>query len=110
DVAPEILQPQQRRQCGTVTDISSARVVLYICLCGFIPFLDELKSDKFPFSLADQVKRGFSHYPSPYWDPIGDAALDLIDSMIVVDMVWRFTTKQCMAHPWMGNDKVVRLR
>lgn len=39
-------------------------------------------------------------YPSPYWDSVTDLALDLIDSMLLVDVDRRYTVKQCISHPW----------
>jgi serine/threonine-protein kinase Chk2 len=82
-------------------DVWSAGVVLYICLCGFPPFSDELYSREFPFTLAQQIRAARFDYPSPYWDSVGDPALDLIDSMIVADAEKRFTIEQSIKHPWM---------
>ena len=39
-------------------------------------------------------------YPSPYWDSIGDPALDLIDRMLTVDIDKRITIDECLDHPW----------
>lgn len=39
-------------------------------------------------------------YPSPYWDCVGDSALDLIDRMLTVDVEKRYTIDQCLEHPW----------
>ena len=49
-------------------------VVLYICLCGFPPFSDELYTLENPYTLAQQIKLGHFDYPSPYWDSVGDPA------------------------------------
>ncbi|KAH6623387.1 hypothetical protein F5144DRAFT_359637 [Chaetomium tenue] len=104
-VAPEILaKPPSRRKCGTPADIWSCGVVLYICLSGFPPFSDELKTPKFPYDLADQIRGAMFDYPSPYWDPVGDPALDLIDNMIIVDMEKRYSARQCLEHPWMASS------
>ncbi|KAF2963129.1 hypothetical protein GQX73_g10441 [Xylaria multiplex] len=100
-VAPEILGEGKHRKYTKAVDIWSLGVVLYICLCGFPPFSDELYSKDFPYTLSQQIKSGRFDYPSPYWDSVGDPALDLIDSMLVVDPSKRFTIDQCMAHPWM---------
>ena len=75
-------------------------VVLYICLCGFPPFSDELYSPENPFTLSQQIKMGRFDYPSPYWDSVGDPALDLIDRMLTVDPEKRATVEECLEHPW----------
>jgi serine/threonine-protein kinase Chk2 len=76
-VAPEILANSKHRKYTKAVDIWSLGVVLYICLCGFPPFSDELTSPDFPYSLSDQIKQGNYDYPSPYWDPVGDPAREL---------------------------------
>ncbi|KAG6011561.1 hypothetical protein E4U54_008025 [Claviceps lovelessii] len=104
-VAPEILADSKRRKYTKAVDIWSLGVVLYICLCGFPPFSDELYSKHhFPFSLKDQIRSGRFDYPSPFWDSVGDSALDLIDSMLVVNPERRFTIDQCLTHPWITES------
>jgi len=49
-------------------------------------FLDELYSAENPYTLSQQIKMGIFDYPSPYWDSVGDPALDLIDRMLTIDM------------------------
>ncbi|KAI1110423.1 hypothetical protein F5Y14DRAFT_362482 [Nemania sp. NC0429] len=103
-VAPEILNPIPHRMYTKAVDVWSLGVILYICLCGFPPFSDELYSQESPYRLEQQIRGGRFDYPSPYWDSVGDPALDLIDSMIVVDPDKRFTVDQCIAHPWMTES------
>lgn len=73
-VAPEVLAEDQYRKYGREVDIWSLGVVLYICLCGFPPFSDELYSKDFPYTLSQQIKSAKFDYPSPYWDSVGDSA------------------------------------
>lgn len=100
DVAPEILESSNHRRYTRAVDIWSLGVVLYICLCGFPPFSDELYSPENPYTLSQQIKLGRFDYPSPYWDSVGDPALDLIDRMLTVDVDQRITIDECLQHPW----------
>ncbi len=80
---------------------------MYICLCGFPPFSDELHTEENPYTLAQQVRMGRFDYPSPYWDPVGDPALDLIDQMLTVDTEKRYTISQCLQHPWLVGGEAL---
>ncbi len=103
DVAPEILENTRHRRYTRAVDVWSLGVVLYICLCGFPPFSEELNTRDNPYTMAQQIKMGRFDYPSPYWDPVGDPALDLIDKMLTVDVSKRITIDECLEHPWVRN-------
>ena len=100
DVAPEILENSKHRKYTRAVDVWSLGVVLYICLCGFPPFSDELYTPQNPYTLSQQIKMSQFNYPSPYWDSVGDPALDLIDKMLTVDVDKRITIDGCLEHPW----------
>ncbi|KAJ5780858.1 hypothetical protein N7457_006018 [Penicillium paradoxum] len=105
-VAPEILKDSRYRKYTKAVDVWSLGVVLYICLCGFPPFSDELNTPENRFTLAQQIKMGRFDYPSPYWDSVGDPALDLIDRMLTVDADKRITVDECLEHPWMTGKNL----
>jgi serine/threonine-protein kinase CHEK2 len=104
DVAPEVLEHAPHRKYTYAVDIWALGVVLYICLCGFPPFSDEVNTHEFP-SLAAQIKAGHYVYPSPYWDEVGDPALDLIDRMLTVDVDERITVDEALDHPWITQKE-----
>ena len=105
-MAPEILENTKHRRYTRAVDIWSLGVVLYICLCGFPPFSDELYTKENPYTLAQQIKTARFDYPAPYWDSVGDPALDLIDKMLVIDPEQRATIDECLEHPWLTNKRV----
>ncbi|KAI9880650.1 MAG: hypothetical protein M1830_001654 [Pleopsidium flavum] len=94
------------RKYTRAVDVWSLGVVLYICLCGFPPFSDELYSPENPYTLSQQIKMGRFDYPSPYWDSVGDPALDLIDRMLTVDVDKRMTIDECLEHPWITQKRL----
>lgn len=99
-VAPEILDSLHDRNYLTKVDLWLAGVLLYVCLCGFPPFSDELA----PPVMRQQILEGKYAFYSPYWDDIDDSALDLICSLLVVDAAARFDVKQTLAHYWFGPE------
>jgi len=58
--------------------------------------------------LVQQISMGHFDYPSPYWDPVGDPALDLIDRMLTVDPEERITVDGCLEHPWMTRREILQ--
>lgn len=105
-VAPEILENSRHRKYTRAVDVWSLGVVLYICLCGFPPFSDELWTEEAPYTLSQQIKMGRFDYPSPYWDSVGDLALDLIDRMLTVDVDKRIDIDDCLDHPWITQKDI----
>ncbi|ODV78763.1 Pkinase-domain-containing protein [Suhomyces tanzawaensis NRRL Y-17324] len=102
-VAPEILLND--RNYSTKVDLWLAGVLLYVCLCGFPPFSDELA----PPNMKDQILQGKYAFYSPYWDDISDSALDLISNLLVVDARDRFDIVRTCHHFWFGEaDQQVR--
>lgn len=93
-VAPEVLN--NNRNYTTKVDIWLAGVLLYVCLCGFPPFSDELG----PPNMRDQILQGKYAFYSPYWDEIHDSALDLISHLLIVDPKERYDITQTCSHFW----------
>jgi len=99
---PETLEESGRRKYTNSVDIWSLRVVLYICLCGFPRFSDELRTIENPYGLFEQIRLGRFDYPSPYWDHVGDIVLEFLDKMLTVSVASRIKVDEAMRHPWIS--------
>lgn len=98
-VAPEILTSDQDRKYTKSVDMWSAGVVMYICLCGFPPFSEDLA----PPPLVSQIQNGMIRFPSPHWNNISTEAIDLITKLIIVDPTKRLTASSSLKHQWFTN-------
>ncbi|XBW35081.1 hypothetical protein QEN19_000643 [Hanseniaspora menglaensis] len=95
-VSPEILE---NKEYSEKTDMWSLGVLLYIVLCGFPPFSDQLG----PPSMKQQIIEAKYAFYSPYWDEIPDIALDLISNLLQLDTKKRFSIIQAVNHPWFND-------
>ncbi|KAI1300553.1 hypothetical protein EDD11_006098 [Mortierella claussenii] len=93
-VAPEVIR---NGEYGKGVDMWSLGVVLYICLCGFPPFSDDLAPPK----LRIQVLQSMYSFPSPYWDEISDEAVDLVQGLLAQNADDRLTVDEALEHVWM---------
>ncbi|CAO3620294.1 unnamed protein product [Cunninghamella blakesleeana] len=105
-VAPEILSPSSTRSYGKPCDLWSLGVILYICLCGFPPFNEDMG----PPNMKTQIMNGIYSFPSPYWDGISEEAKDLVSRLLTVDPKERITLRDAKSHMWMimNNDDLQR--
>lgn len=93
-VAPEILYNE--RSYGCECDMWSLGVVLYICLCGYPPFNDQLH-----IPMKTQVIEGLYSFPSNSWAHISPTAIELIKGLLTIDSLRRMTCDQAIIHEWM---------
>jgi len=73
---------------------------LYITLCGYPPFYDEVQE-----KLFRQIVKGSFDFPSPEWDNVSEEAKDLIRCCLQTDPTKRWTPTQCLDHPWMKAEQ-----
>lgn len=91
--APELLSAQP--YIGPEVDIWSFGVVLYVLVCGKVPFDDPSVS-----ALHSKIKQGNVTYP----DNISYSCVSLLQRMLVVDSSKRATLKEILNHPWMIDE------
>lgn len=90
--APELLRATP--YVGPEVDIWSFGVVLYVLVCGKVPFDDENSS-----VLHEKIKQGKVDYPNH----LSIEVISLLSKMLVVDPSKRASLKQVVAHPWMNR-------
>lgn len=95
-VSPEILRNVKYSE---KTDMWSLGVVLYILLCGFPPFSEQLG----PPSMREQILQAKYAFYSPYWDKIPDVALDLISNLLQLNPSKRYSVIDAVNHPWFND-------
>ncbi|KAF9173733.1 hypothetical protein BGX21_002777 [Mortierella sp. AD011] len=96
-VAPEVIR---NGNYGKGVDMWSLGVVLYICLCGFPPFSDDLAPPK----LRVQVLQSMYTFPSPYWDEVSDEAVDFVQGLLAQNPADRLTVDDALEHVWMTME------
>jgi serine/threonine protein kinase len=88
-VAPEVLA--DNGYDGPAADTWSCGVILYVLLAGFLPFDEQTMAALFR-------KIGKADYSYPSW--FSDEVKDLLDHILVVDPVARFSLAKILEHPW----------
>jgi serine/threonine protein kinase len=88
--APELLQAKQ--YTGPEVDVWSFGIVLYVLVCGKVPFDDQSMPQ-----LHAKIKKGVVEYP-PWLTP---ECRSLIARMLTTNPQDRATLHEIMSHPWM---------
>ncbi|KAI7902035.1 kinase-like domain-containing protein [Cokeromyces recurvatus] len=93
--APELLNA--KAYTGPEVDVWSFGVVLYVLVCGKVPFDDQ----NMP-ALHAKIKRGVVEYPSY----LSTECKSILSRMLVINPAHRATISELMIHPWItkGND------
>ena len=90
--APELLNA--RLYTGPEVDIWSFGIVLYVLVCGRVPFDDQNRP-----ALHAKIKRGHVEYPA--W--LSPECRHLLSRMLVTNSARRATLSEIFAHPWMNK-------
>ena len=96
-LAPEMLQ---RRDYTKAVDTWSLGVIVFVLLCGCLPFDDD--SAMVP---SDDLVRAKFVLRFPRWAKnLSASAKDLLSHLLDVNPMTRYTADQAMAHPWVRGD------
>ena len=88
--APELLNARPYR--GPEVDVWSFGIVLYVLVCGKVPFDDQSMP-----ALHAKIKRGQVEYPP--W--LSTECRHLLSRMLVTNPITRATLPEVLSHPWM---------
>ncbi|KAI0155165.1 hypothetical protein GGR57DRAFT_90126 [Xylariaceae sp. FL1272] len=91
--APELLQA--RAYTGPEVDVWSFGIVLYVLVCGKVPFDDQSMP-----ALHAKIKKGVVDYPG--W--LSNDCRHLLSRMLVTDPRQRATMFEVMNHPWLRGS------
>ncbi len=90
--APELLNA--KAYTGPEVDVWSVGVVLYVLVCGRVPFDDS----NMP-ALHEKIKRGVVEYPSI----LSTDCKSILSRMLVTNPAHRATVSELIVHPWMNK-------
>ncbi|KAM8804273.1 maternal embryonic leucine zipper kinase [Rhynchonycteris naso] len=91
--APELIQGKS--YLGPEADVWSMGILLYVLMCGFLPFDDDNV-----MVLYKKIMRG--KYEVPKW--LSPSSVLLLQQMLQVDPKKRISVKNLLSHPWIMQD------
>jgi serine/threonine protein kinase len=96
-LAPEMLQ---RRDYDKSIDTWALGIIVYVLLCGCLPFDD----DSQPVATDDLVKARFV-LRFPRWAKnLSESSKDLLNKLLDVNPETRYTAEQALRHPWVTGQ------
>ncbi|NP_034920.2 maternal embryonic leucine zipper kinase isoform 1 [Mus musculus] len=91
--APELIQGKS--YLGSEADVWSMGILLYVLMCGFLPFDDDNV-----MALYKKIMRG--KYEVPKW--LSPSSILLLQQMLQVDPKKRISMRNLLNHPWVMQD------
>ena len=90
-IAPEVLNKKYNEKC----DIWSCGVILYILLCGNVPFNGRDERE-----ITQKIKLGKYDLNKKPFDNISEEGKDLIKQCLEMNVNKRISAKKALEHPW----------
>jgi serine/threonine protein kinase len=101
-MAPEVLQGAAP---NAASDMWSIGVLLYFCLSGQTPFVDQ--SAVSSRTNVSRIHKADYSFPTTEWNHVPRYAKQLISSLIHMDPTVRLTAEEALEHPWFADPVVV---
>lgn len=98
--APEVLNAGLAKQFSHYdekVDCWSIGVILYLLICGYLPFFSEDENEHY---LAEMILAGAYEFDLPYWGHVTAACKNLISAFLMNDPQQRCSCKQALSHQW----------
>eukprot|EP00574_Skeletonema_japonicum_P003857 CAMPEP_0201723340 /NCGR_PEP_ID=MMETSP0593-20130828/7425_1 /ASSEMBLY_ACC=CAM_ASM_000672 /TAXON_ID=267983 /ORGANISM="Skeletonema japonicum, Strain CCMP2506" /LENGTH=484 /DNA_ID=CAMNT_0048214435 /DNA_START=230 /DNA_END=1684 /DNA_ORIENTATION=- len=100
-LAPEIIQ---RRQYTKSVDAWALGVIVFVLLCGCLPFDDDCQNIPSSVELSQRFTLRF-----PRWaKDLSKSAKDLLNHLLDIDSRRRYTAEQALEHPWVRGETASR--
>jgi len=96
-VAPEVVASAWPRY-GPECDLWSCGVIMYVLLCGRLPFKGHNDA-----STLQKVMAGKFHFPSEQFAGVSEAAKTMIKQLLVKDPLQRMTSGEALNDPWITH-------
>jgi len=93
-VAPEVLEGTYAETC----DLWSFGVVVYVFLCGCLPFTGDNEAQVFK-----AVQAADYSFSQAKWKHVSKNATNLVNQLLVVDTNTRLTAAQAIHHEWLSS-------
>jgi serine/threonine protein kinase len=100
-MAPEVLQGVAP---NAASDMWSIGVLLYFCLFGQTPFVDQ--SAVSSRTNVSRIHKADYSFPTTEWNHVPRYAKQLISSLIHMDPTVRLTANEALQHPWFADPAI----